>query len=123
MDDLAFEQHMKDIADAVELENMFREVDSDGSNTISVEEFRQLTKHPKLKAYLQVRGIDIKNTEMFFLMLRALGGEAMDVDIHTMVNACLRMKGYASSLDLQGVSFESKMMAQRQQKHFNASAD
>merc|ERR1711972_1191486 len=80
-DDLAFEQRMKDVVDAAELKELFLEVDADFSQSISLEEFRLLMRHPKLKSYLQVRGIDIKNAEIFFMMLRSLAGEDSDVGI------------------------------------------
>merc|ERR1712216_23826 len=63
------------------------------------------------RQYFDVRGIDIKDAAMFFQMLCASaevhGGE---VDVETFIGGCLRLKGLASSIDVQTLAFESKLM-------------
>ena len=54
-------------------------------------------------------GIDIKNAETFFKMLVELQGEET-IDAHTFANACVRMKGAATSIDLQTVMFTTHLM-------------
>merc|ERR1712217_4388 len=110
---------MDDILHAEELMSLFGELDEDGSQTVSLDEFRTVSKHPRLKSYLQIRGIDIKNAESFFNMLLAIAGEDSEIDLQTLVTACLRMKGLASNIDLQTLSFEVKVVAKRQQSQFN----
>merc|ERR1712018_12524 len=118
MEDLAFEQRMRDFHDSTELAKLFHEVDIDQSETISVEEFQCLMRHPKLKSYLNVRGIDVKNAELFFNMLRSIAGDSDEVDIKTVVNACLRLKGFATGIDLQTMMFETKLLERRQARFF-----
>ena len=54
-------------------------------------------------------GIDIKNAETFFKMLVEIQG-ADTVDASTFANACVRMKGAATSIDLQTVMFNTHLM-------------
>lgn len=56
-----------------------------------------------------VPGIDIKNAETFFKMLVELQGEDT-IDASTFANACVRMKGAATSIDLQTVMFTTHLM-------------
>ena len=62
-----------------------------------------------LRSYLQSRSIDIKNAETFFRMLVELQGETT-IDATTFANACVRMKGAATSIDLQTVMFTTHLM-------------
>ena len=59
--------------------------------------------------FLKNWGIDIKNAETFFKMLVELQGEST-IDATTFANACVRMKGAATSIDLQTVMFTTHMM-------------
>merc|ERR1712217_891957 len=99
--------------------SMLKELDTDGSQTLSLDEFRKVSKNPRVKSYLKIRGIDIKNAEAFFKMLCAIAGEDSDIDLHTLVTFCLRMKGAASNIDLQALMFEVKLMSKRQQRQFD----
>merc|ERR1719410_3396612 len=47
-------------------------------------------------------------------MLRTISGDSQAVDKRTLVNACLRMKGLATSIDLHSLSFETKLLSQKQ---------
>lgn len=59
--------------------------------------------------WLSFRGIDIKNAETFFKMLVELQDEET-IDAATFANACVRMKGAATSIDLQTVMFTTHLM-------------
>eukprot|EP00443_Scrippsiella_acuminata_P024954 CAMPEP_0115332880 /NCGR_PEP_ID=MMETSP0270-20121206/87076_1 /TAXON_ID=71861 /ORGANISM="Scrippsiella trochoidea, Strain CCMP3099" /LENGTH=215 /DNA_ID=CAMNT_0002753751 /DNA_START=318 /DNA_END=962 /DNA_ORIENTATION=- len=114
LEQLTREQLTKDIGDAEELMNLFSEADFDRSASISLEEFIRVAEHPKFRSYLHVRGIDIKNAEVFFEMLQVVGGGEV-VNIQVLVSALLRMKGFATSIDLHSLSFETKVLSRRQQ--------
>ena len=66
---------------------------------------------------MQTRGIDIKNAETFFKMLVELQGEPT-IDAITFANACVRMKGAATSIDLQTVMFTTHLMNKEQRRAF-----
>jgi len=113
LETLTRDQLVKDIADVEELRHLFLEADLDNSFSISLEEFVQLTAQQRFRSYLHVRGIDIKNAEVFFEMLRTLGGNK-DVDLGVLVNTLIRMKGVATSIDLHSLGFETKMLGRKQ---------
>merc|ERR1711862_37170 len=56
---------------------------------------------------------------MFFhMMCEAGGAENEAVDLESFVQGCLRLQGVASSIDLQTVAHEAKLMAALQKKFF-----
>eukprot|EP00929_Paragymnodinium_shiwhaense_P025158 TRINITY_DN15283_c0_g1_i2.p1 TRINITY_DN15283_c0_g1~~TRINITY_DN15283_c0_g1_i2.p1 ORF type:complete len:131 (-),score=33.08 TRINITY_DN15283_c0_g1_i2:335-727(-) len=64
-----------------------------------------------------MRGIDIKDTELFFHMIRTTTG-ADEIDLEAFVGSCLRVKGDATSIDLHTLAFENKMMFQQQKRFY-----
>lgn len=98
--DLMVEKHKQDIADIEELKGLFRKIDTDMSRNISAEEFFRFAEDTEAMEALQVRGLDIKDTRLFFQMLSSMGSESDTVGIEEFVNCCLKMRGPASSLDL-----------------------
>lgn len=123
IDSLMLEKQKKDRADARELMSLFKEMDTDGSGSISLEEFMQVVNSTRFSSFLEVRGIDIKDAKLFYHMLRSLGSmekgkQQESVDIGILTNGCLRMKGLATSIDLHTVLFESRHMMVQQQRCF-----
>mmetsp|Transcript_77163 Transcript_77163/g.223992 ORF Transcript_77163/g.223992 Transcript_77163/m.223992 type:complete len:171 (+) Transcript_77163:1610-2122(+) len=112
------EHTMKDMMDASNLTKLFAEIDIDRTQKFSLREFRDLMNHPKLRTYLQLRGIDIKDSEAFYNMLRCIVGDVSSVDAETLVNVCLRMRGFATSIDVQTLSFETKLLGRKQALHY-----
>ncbi|OLP93492.1 hypothetical protein AK812_SmicGene24609 [Symbiodinium microadriaticum] len=103
IDLLVMEQQLQDYQDTQMLAELFSDMlqtDEDGVPRVGMEEFRHLVENSDFRSYLQTRGIDIKNAETFFKMLVELHGEPT-IDAITFANACVRMKGAATSIDLQ----------------------
>jgi hypothetical protein len=82
------------------LEKMFRKVDQDSTGGVSLEEFQNCVGSKEFGTFLAARGIDIKEARAFFNLVtdRTYEGE---VDVGEMVRLCTRLKGSASSIDLQ----------------------
>merc|ERR1712083_32319 len=99
----------KDAEDAKELRGITCMIDTDGSNTISREEFETFMNNDIFKSYFDVRGIDVKDARMFFNMLASCN-EDDAVDLETFVGTCLRIKGVASSIDVHTLNFEIRCM-------------
>ena len=114
LETLTRDQRIKDIADGEELLALFAAADLDSSATISREAFVNLAVDDNFRSYLHVRGIDIKNAEVFFEMMRTLSDQQEEVELHILVGGLIRMKGFATSIDLQSLSFEMKRLACRQ---------
>jgi len=77
------------------------------------------------KLYFQVRGIDIKDVDRFFHML--CGSECKDdtegIDVEVFVCSCMRLKGWATSLDLHSLSFETNRIMSLLQKFVKLTSD
>lgn len=91
------------------------EQDVDELGEITPEVFRNKVDDPKFRCYLSAHGIDIKNVKTFFTMMSTNDSEEpQGVDIKRLAHACVRMKGFATSLDLQSLGYETKLMHQKQ---------
>jgi len=116
------EHQLQDAQDHKMLTKLFKSKSksSDGiEQRLGLEEFRKLVETYEFRSYLQSRGIDIKNAETFFRMLVELQGETT-IDATTFANACVRMKGAATSIDLQTVMFTTHLMNREQRKSFES---
>lgn len=115
LDTIAVEQTVQDQHDTRHLMELLagRALgDDDKVASMSLEEFRVLAESSKFRAYLNARSIDIKDVEVFFNMLASASGKD-EVSIHVLANACVRMKGFATSIDLQSLSYETKICNRR----------
>jgi len=137
VDMLILEQQLQDFKDCHMLAGLFQKMlhkaDADATasassasdlegrersnDRIGLEDFQRLVGTYEFRSYLQTRGIDIKNAETFFKMLVELQGEET-IDAATFANACVRMKGAATSIDLQTVMFTTHVMNEAQRVAF-----
>jgi len=120
VDMLILEQQLQDFEDCRMLAKLFKKMlktDAEGHERLGLDEFRKLVETHDFRSYLQTRGIDIKNAETFFKMLVELQGEDT-IDASTFANACVRMKGAATSIDLQTVMFTTHLMNKEQRRAF-----
>lgn len=120
IDLLVVEQQLRDFEDTQMLAQLFGDMlqtDEEGEHKVGLKEFQTLLETYQFRSYLQTRGIDIKNAETFFKMLVELQGEPT-IDAITFANACVRMKGAATSIDLQTVMFTTHLMNKEQRRAF-----
>merc|ERR1711997_822098 len=54
-------------------------------------------------------GLDVRDAESFFSLL-ASNNDGRDVDIDNFVNGCMRLKGPATSIDIQALLYHSNFM-------------
>eukprot|EP00435_Cladocopium_sp_Y103_P071046 s21_g36.t1 len=112
LDSMLLEQSLRDLQDSEELEKLFKPYASknkDGEDEISLDDLQEAADEAEFLLYLSVRGIDVKNVKLFFYMLGSMREDNV-IDLKSLVKACVRMKGFATSIDLQSVSFEAKLM-------------
>eukprot|EP00929_Paragymnodinium_shiwhaense_P116445 TRINITY_DN8599_c0_g1_i1.p1 TRINITY_DN8599_c0_g1~~TRINITY_DN8599_c0_g1_i1.p1 ORF type:complete len:779 (+),score=176.52 TRINITY_DN8599_c0_g1_i1:131-2467(+) len=112
------EKHRHDVEDAKELMRILRMADVDRSGMVSLDEFEEFMTNETFREYFDMRGIDVKDTEMFFHMIATSTG-CDEVDLEAFVGSCLRVKGTATSIDLHTLAFEAKVMHQLE-KRFHA---
>eukprot|EP00931_Biecheleriopsis_adriatica_P090696 TRINITY_DN64635_c0_g1_i1.p1 TRINITY_DN64635_c0_g1~~TRINITY_DN64635_c0_g1_i1.p1 ORF type:complete len:441 (-),score=86.78 TRINITY_DN64635_c0_g1_i1:37-1323(-) len=112
MEGKIFAQQLRDSRDCEALGAMFsRFADEDGKLDFSTIE--EAAEDAKFRAELLVRGIDIMNVQVFCQMLSQVDrepGASGRVEAQKLASACIRMRGYASSIDLHSLQFESKQM-------------
>lgn len=120
---LMLERERRDLSDTKELFKLctehLRPVDADAEEqSITFEEFITFMRDDRFKLYFDVRGIDVKDAEMFFRLLISTtngsngGKDQRDarVNLQAFVQGCMTLKGVASSIDLHTLSFEVKVM-------------
>jgi hypothetical protein len=109
MSNLIYEQHMRDLKYSEELMSIIQALDTDHSGTISYQEFLSFFQNERYRAFFVARGIDIKDAQKFYQILSSIAGTE-EVDCDSFVQGCMRMKGLASSLDVQTIRFECRLM-------------
>lgn len=72
-------------------QQVLRHLDVDLSGSVSWEEFKVVMSDPKVSSILEVMGLDIKEADLLFDMLRTTGDKD-EVDFDFLVDACMRMK-------------------------------
>mmetsp|Transcript_113252 Transcript_113252/g.293125 ORF Transcript_113252/g.293125 Transcript_113252/m.293125 type:complete len:784 (-) Transcript_113252:100-2451(-) len=105
---LALERRKKQNNDAEELKRLFIQM---GAKTgiLTNDEFKRQMRRSKVVAHFAVLGLDVKDANSFFETLAA-ASENNEVDIKTFVDGCMRLKGPATSIDLQSVAFETRVI-------------
>jgi len=58
-----------------------------------------------------MRGLNVSHVDMFFTLL-ASASPAGTIDVNTFVAGCLRMKGYATNVDVMSVDYRLQLLSQ-----------
>merc|ERR1711976_769173 len=76
---------------------------------LSREELQILLSKPRIRAYFDVCGIDFKDSDFFFKLLTTAQDDIEDdcIDVDQFITSCMRLKGFATSIDLQTLRFET----------------
>lgn len=77
---------------------LFEKLDTTGAGRIGYDEFCRQLSHPEMLAFAANLEIDAMDVEEFFRVLSS-GGKFL-VDIDTFVIGCIKLKGFAKSMDL-----------------------
>jgi len=116
---LALSKQRQDILDGMCLLDLCRRVDTDSNETISLDELRHFMEKPEFRRLFEIRGIDVKDTEMFYKML-ADAGKTDEVNVNAFAVGCMKLKGYATSMDLHTVGWRMHTNQERMQKDIMA---
>merc|ERR1712125_121703 len=108
-DALALQERKQQLKEKNELLRVCKEMDINQDGYLDKNEFARYLKHGKLGAYLSVLGLDIREAEVFLKVLTKAAADA-PIHIEDFVEGCLRMKGTATSLDMQALIFETKLI-------------
>jgi len=100
---------------AAEIKNLFHRIDTNGSGTVSWEELEPQLEDPAVLAYLSSLELTIQDARLFFSIL-SQHSINREVDIDAFVDGCMRVKGPAMGLDLQGIVFQLGQNREKQRK-------
>jgi len=118
-DESHVEEHEK-IAheDARELRKLCHQIDVDSSGTINFLEFERLERTPEFKAFCRARGLDIKDTRLFFGMLKKSSDKdpSKGLTINFIVDSFLRLRGQGTNVDVQLLRFEMQEILINQER-------
>merc|ERR1712032_1506954 len=118
----AIEHRKQQILGTMQLEELCKVMDTDTNGKITVEEFTRAMLDPQVQGRLVLLGLDIRDTETFFRMI-VDGGDDLEVYIEDFVNGCMKLKGEATSLDIQVLMFKTKLAYRRQKEWFTRVSD
>ncbi|CAK0814130.1 unnamed protein product [Prorocentrum cordatum] len=97
-----------ELRDRHSIRRMMEKCDVDGSGRMSREEFIRLMSHSDFQSFLEDRGIEIKEAVTFFSMVAAaIGTDEVDLDV--LASSCLRIRGFATGIDLNVLRYETRM--------------
>jgi len=105
--DLVIQGEMKrNEAFLAEMKGIFEEADTDGSGTISWQEFKEYLKNAEVKAYLATQQLDAYDARQLFNILDL--EDDQEVGIEEFIMGCMRLKGMAKSVDVVALLQESR---------------
>merc|ERR1740123_2939013 len=109
---LVMERKQQEMQDAVELRTLLKEVDENGDGTITQGELEKALQMVRIRHKFELLGVDMRDANMFFTTLSSIMcSDALSID--HFIDGCLRMKGPASSLDVQAIGIQVRDLAQQ----------
>eukprot|EP00930_Biecheleria_cincta_P020222 TRINITY_DN15255_c0_g1_i1.p1 TRINITY_DN15255_c0_g1~~TRINITY_DN15255_c0_g1_i1.p1 ORF type:complete len:650 (-),score=126.14 TRINITY_DN15255_c0_g1_i1:130-1926(-) len=94
-----------------ELQDLFADMDKDGSGLLTTLEMQSLVADPKMAAYFSALGFQAHDCLRLFGLLDTDGSGS--VDMEEFLEGCLRLKGFARAIDVHFISVQLNRM-QRQ---------
>lgn len=86
------------------LQRVFEELDSNGSGTLTLNEFEKQIQDENILTYLSVLELDIDQVRILLPLLDL--DQNGEVDIEEFITGCLRLKGGAKSLDMAILQYQ-----------------
>jgi len=98
------EKRMVDAKVMESLRTIFKEADTDGSNSLEYEELVAAGQVPKVRRRMQVLEIPVKDLDLLFAMLDEERKGSINIDVF--FRGCARMRGPAMAADLHQMSVD-----------------
>jgi len=97
---------------------MVLEIDTNESGCITSQELHEYIGEGKLKGFLMTLGLHIKDPDLFFGILHSNSNEGKpdggSVAVEDFIQECMRLKGFATNLDLQVLTTKVDTVVDRQ---------
>eukprot|EP00747_Dinoflagellata_sp_TGD_P196906 gnl/TRDRNA2_/TRDRNA2_67602_c1_seq1.p1 gnl/TRDRNA2_/TRDRNA2_67602_c1~~gnl/TRDRNA2_/TRDRNA2_67602_c1_seq1.p1 ORF type:complete len:290 (+),score=39.72 gnl/TRDRNA2_/TRDRNA2_67602_c1_seq1:2-871(+) len=121
--DLLMKQRRKEKQVSDHLKTLIQELDDNGDGTIHWEEFQHTLSSDQVAPTLRAMGLDIRDAELFYNMLRASitdGTEGVEMTVDAFVDGCMKMRGQATSIDLMSLVFQVQKIQETQKKFIDS---
>jgi len=99
-----------------ELKAVFKTIDTDKSKSLSLGEMRKALSQVSIREFFAMHGLTATHADMLFKLLTSMSPSGK-VDIETFVTGCIRMKGYATNIDVISLCYRTSVLANDIQSH------
>jgi len=94
---------------AHDLKSIFKDMDLDGSGSITIDELETHLQNKDVQAYFASMDIDSGDAWTLFSLLDS--NDTDEIELEEFIIGCLRLKGSAKSVDMLRLGYESKHMS------------
>lgn len=99
-EDMVLEFHKSQNSLAGKVKKLYKKFNTGQTGLMNFQEFSARLEEPIVQAYFKDIDVEARHAELFFRTLVDLNGGA-DVDIDTFLTGCERLRGFATSIDIQ----------------------
>merc|ERR1719330_2216491 len=109
LDWMMFEKQRSEAIATKELRLLAQELDTTKKGRISRKELMTMAEDSRVRHLFQLYDIDIADVDLFYQMMAEIVGSS-ELDIEIFIAACMKMKGNASSADVQMLIYQTKLV-------------
>eukprot|EP00931_Biecheleriopsis_adriatica_P035076 TRINITY_DN20213_c0_g1_i1.p1 TRINITY_DN20213_c0_g1~~TRINITY_DN20213_c0_g1_i1.p1 ORF type:complete len:566 (+),score=91.69 TRINITY_DN20213_c0_g1_i1:115-1812(+) len=95
---------------AAMIRQIFKEIDRDGSDEITLDEFEEHLKDERLSAFFHSVDIDVSDAWTLFSLID--GDRSGCIDIEEFVAGCIQLKGPAKAVHIAKIGYEQRVLRQ-----------
>merc|ERR1719330_1299828 len=121
MQQALLEMREQDTEAAEELRRLIEKADADLSGEITRQEWENMMENPDFIKFFQMCNLDIRDSATFFDAL-VEAGRSPSINISDFVDGCMKMKGDASSIDMQILMNEVRVLRKAIENGGNSAA-
>mmetsp|Transcript_97 Transcript_97/g.340 ORF Transcript_97/g.340 Transcript_97/m.340 type:complete len:753 (+) Transcript_97:25-2283(+) len=109
---MMMEMSTREATDIRELWDIAQEIDSDNSGVIILRDLKVFLRQPRHKRHMAILQVDIKDPDAFYNMLASVSPDG-EVTTQIFVEACMKLKGEATCIDLHTFAMETTLLHQK----------
>eukprot|EP00747_Dinoflagellata_sp_TGD_P117346 gnl/TRDRNA2_/TRDRNA2_172585_c0_seq1.p1 gnl/TRDRNA2_/TRDRNA2_172585_c0~~gnl/TRDRNA2_/TRDRNA2_172585_c0_seq1.p1 ORF type:complete len:225 (-),score=30.99 gnl/TRDRNA2_/TRDRNA2_172585_c0_seq1:50-724(-) len=117
-DEMVVEKCRTDHDNYAEFKAFCKSYDDNDSGTLSYMEFQSLMQDSFFVGFLECMQLDIKSASMFFDMVKGISNSTDEIDIEKFAEICWVMKGVATTIDMEILKMDVRVLFKSQQEEF-----